>query len=164
MPITKGELYSQQTENTHRSMILSQIERCNRVMSSYDTSEEVVDEKLHKRTFMRGAAEGKSIALSVRVLLSLSRKVLPKKFFDNLRTENKYQAAFGKIKGVYPYLVEDPQVQYDAIMRIMTFYDELLAAIFSLEDFSDTKYLRENKLKTFGNDEEEDDLFEAQQF
>lgn len=164
MPITKGELYSQQTENTHRSMILAQIERCNRVMSSYDTSEEVVDEKLHKRTFMRGAAEGKSIALSVRVLLSLSRKILPKEFFEHLRVENKYKIAFVKQKGIYQYLIEDPQTQYDAIMKIMEFYDEIVAALFSLEDFSDMKYLRENKLKTWGNDEEEDDLFDSQQY
>jgi len=164
MPITKGELYSNNQENTHKQMIMAQVDRCNKVMSSYNTSEEVVDEKLHKRTFIRGAAEGKAIALSVRVLLSVSRKALPHEFFENLRVENKYKKAFAKTNGIYKYLVEDPQIQYDAIMDIMTFYDELLAAIFSMEDFSDVKYIRENKMKTWGNDEEEDDLFDPQQY
>jgi len=160
MPITKGELYSGNTEKTHRSMILNQVERCNRVISAYDTAQEIVDEKLGKRTFIRGAQEGKAIALCVRVLLSISRKALPKEFFEHTRIENKYKRAFEKTNNEFAYLSENPTKQYEAIMKIMDFYDEIIAAIFSLEDFSDVKYIRENKMKTWGNNEQEDDLFD----
>ena len=160
MPITKGEMYSGIKEKTHREMILGQVERCNKVISAYDTAQEIVDEISQKRTFIRGAQEGKAIALSVRVLLSISRKALPKEFFKHLRVENKYKYAFEKQDGMFQYLSENPTKQYEAIMRIMEFYDEIVAAIFSLEDFSDVKYIRENKLRTWGNNETEDDLFD----
>ena len=159
MPVTKGEMYSGIKEKTHREMILNQLERCNRVISAYDTAQEVVDEKLNRRTFIRGAQEGKAIALSIRVLLSISRKALPHEFFEHIRVENKYKKAFDKQNGIYQYLSETPQTQYEGIMKILEFYDELVAAIFSLEDFSDVKYIRENKMKTWGNNEQEDDLF-----
>jgi hypothetical protein len=159
MPITKGELYSGIAEKTHRSMILNQVERCNRVISAYDTAQEIEDIKLKTRTFIRGAQEGKAIALCIRVLLSISRKALPQEFFKSLRVENKYKKAFEMQNSAFQYLSENPTTQYKAIMLIMDFYDELIAAIFSLEDFSDVKYIRENKMKTWGNNEQEDDLF-----
>lgn len=159
MPFRRPESFNPQQEKTHRTMILDQINRCNQVISNFNASEEVVDEKLGKRTYVKGGAEGKAIALSVRCLLSVARIALPKEFFERLSSQNKYKAAFEKVNGEYRYLSEKDTIQFDAIMKILDFYDEVLAAIFSLEDFSDIRFVRENKQRIWGNTDDEDELF-----
>jgi hypothetical protein len=156
-----GEFYATKQENTHSTMILAQIDRCNRVISTFAAAENIEDAKLNHRTYVAGGQEGKAIALSVRVLLSLTRKVLPPEYYEHEKTQNLYANAFLPRDGKYEYLSENPQKQYEAIMRIMDFYDELLAALFSLEEFSDMKYTTQRKPSEWGNSDDEEDLFTA---
>jgi len=100
------------------------------------------------------------------VLFINTRSILPLKFFQDLKTQNLYKAAFEKQgtgkEAAYLFLTENSVTQYEGIIKILVFYQKLLDAIYSLPDFSDVLMMNTKKQKKRQdmNEDEEDEIFD----
>lgn len=148
----------------HRQIVLNQIDRCNRIISDFASAPTAVDAKINQYDPMAMMQQGKTLALSIRILLSNARRALPKQFFERLRIENKFKKAYTKTRVTgkngtivsYKFLSADPCEQFEGILELTEFYDELLGAIFSIQEFSDLKFERANK--EYEEDAEEEEV------
>ncbi|HNV62434.1 MAG TPA: hypothetical protein PKN54_05725 [Candidatus Cloacimonas acidaminovorans] len=148
-----------QDQISHKSEILRLIKRTNDAIGEFNETPTLIDPYTKQTTYIEQAQRGKKISLAVQVLLVNSRSILPLKFFQDLRIENKYKTAFQK---PYKFLAEDATQQYEGIIKILEFYQTLLDAIYSLPDFSDVIMMntkKERKRKEI-TEEDEDEIFE----
>jgi len=148
-----------QDQISHKAEVLRLIKRTNDAIAEFDEVPTLINPYTKQTTYIEQAQRGKKIALSVQVLLINTRSILPLKFFQNLKLENRYKKAFNK---PYLFLAEDATQQYEGITNILSFYQMLLDAIYSLPDFSDVIMMntkKERKRKELTEDEE-DELFE----
>jgi len=160
-------------EIPHRERILKQIDRCDTLFSSYDISPETIQPQLNQYDYTKSAQTGKKIALSVLCLYAESESILPEEFYNHFEKKHRHQKAFAErqfkeynpiteksrtITG-YAYLSIDPQIQYNAILKIWFFYKELLNALYSLREFSDMKLKYDRRDTDLFDIDEEDNLF-----
>jgi hypothetical protein len=145
---------------THKLEILRLIRETNKAFATFDTTPTLLDQWTQKTSFKEQAHKGKMVALAVLTLYANAKSILPPEFFERTEPKIKYKRAFEKNKqGIYPFLSEDAIQQYEGIINIIDFYQEILDALYSLPDFSDTIqiYQKKNRKRT---DLEEEDPFE----
>lgn len=140
---------------SHRKEIQRLIKNTNNIIAEFDLAPTLINEYTKQTTYTEQAHKGKKIALAVQILLINSRSILPAKFFTNLKTENTYQEAFKK---PYQFLSDDSIQQYEGILKILKFYQQLLDALYSLPDFSDIIMINTKKTKWREAGINEDDL------
>jgi hypothetical protein len=145
--------YYNSDQITHKSEILRLIRETNKAFATFDTAPTLLDEWTKQTSFIEQAHKGKTVALAVQILYVNSRSILPKEFFKKETTTEKYDKAFTE---PYTFLSEDAVKQYKGILLILDFYQELLDALYSLPDFSDTIQIYQKKDRKRTNLEEED--------
>lgn len=159
---------AQQIQNqiSHKSEIIRLIRKTNDKIADFNETPTVLNAYTGDKSYIEQAQRGKEIALAIQVLLINSRSVLPLKFFQDLKIENKYKDAYSMhgegIHKKYLFLAEDGTKQYEGIMKLLSFYEKLLDALYSLPDFSDVMMIntkKERKRETL-KEEEEDEIFE----
>jgi len=145
--------YSDSEQVSHKAEILRLIRETNRAFSTFDAAPTLLDEWTKKTSFVEQAHKGKVVALAVQILYANSRSILPKEFFERKSVTEKYDKAFSE---PFLFLSEDALRQYKGILGILAFYQELLDALYSLPDFSDTIQVFQKKDRKRTNIEEED--------
>jgi len=137
------------------------IKNVNNAIGEFDLAPTLLNEYTKQTIYVEQAQKGKKISLAVQILLLNSRSVLPAKFFNDLKIENTFKKAFEK---PYQFLSDNPTTQYEGILKIMSFYQQLLDALYSLPDFSDILMMntKKTKWKEAGiNQEDLDNIFEV---
>jgi hypothetical protein len=143
-------------EVTHRSRIISQIQRCDELFSGYDASPTVINVYSGQTSFLDKAHEGKKVALAVLTLYAQCESILPEEFFKHFESKHRKEKAF---KQPYTFINKDPIQQFEGILKVWFFYKELLNAIWSLPDFSDIKLIYKRRDIDLFDVDEEDTLF-----
>lgn len=162
-------LSSQQLQNqiSHKSEIIRLIKKTNDKIADFNEVPTVINAMTGEKSYIEQAQRGKEIALAIQVLLVNTRSILPLKFFQDLKIENRYKDAYKKhgegIHKKYLFLAEDGTQQYEGIMKLIYFYEKLLDAIYSLPDFSDVIMVNTKKQKRREalTEEEEEEIFEV---
>lgn len=151
----KQNYYGSDEQVSHKVEILRLIRETNRTFSTFDTTPTLLDEWTKKTSFIEQAHKGKVVALAVQVLYANSQSILPKAFYERESVQTKFKKAFQE---PYLFLSDDAVKQYKGILQILDFYQELLNALYSLPDFSDTiqVYQKKDRKRT---EIEEDDPF-----
>jgi len=144
-----------QDQISHKAEILRLIKRTNDAIAEFDEVPTLINPYTKQTTYIEQAQRGKKVSLAVQILLLNSRSILPLKFFQNLKVENRYKKAFQK---PYLFLAEEATQQYEGIVNILYFYQMLLDAIYSLPDFSDVLMMntKKDKRKQELSEDEED--------
>jgi hypothetical protein len=127
---------------SHKIEIIRLIRKTNNTIAEFDESPTLINEYTKQTTYIEQAQRGKRIALAVRTLLINSRSILPPQFFTNLKINNTYKKAYQK---PYKFLAENATQQYEGILDILEFYQELLDALYALPDFSDIQNVNTKK-------------------
>lgn len=136
------------TQLTHKQLILQQILICNKLFSGFEASPTTINALAGMYDFTPQAHTGKAILLGVLTLEANARAILPEVY--QTRTEPIKQRIFTEIRIQYknqlnantqyvglPIIAPDPPTQLKAILDVQDLYKELLAAIYSLPRFSD---------------------------
>ena len=157
-----------QDQISHKAEILRLIKKTNDKIADFNEAPTVINPITGSKSYIEQAQRGKEIALAIQVLLINSRSILPLKFFQDEKIEQRYKKAFSKqgegIHKKYLFLAEDGTQQYEGIMQLLNFYQKLLDALYSLPDFSDVIMVntrKQKKQETNNNIEDEDDIFEV---
>ena len=155
-----------QDQISHKSEIIRLIRKTNDKIADFNETPTVINAYTGEKSYIKQAQRGKEIALAIQVLLVNTRSILPLKFFQDLKIENRYKDAYKQhgegIHKKYLFLAEDGTKQYEGIMKLIYFYEKLLDAIYSLPDFSDVMMMntKKDRKREILTEEEEDEIFE----
>lgn len=155
-----------QDQISHKAEVLRLVRKTNDKIADFNEVPTILNPMTGEKSYVAQAQRGKEIALAIQVLLVNTRSILPLKFFQDLKIDNRYKKAY-QLQGEgihkkYLFLAEDGTKQYEGIMNLLDFYEKLLDAIYSLPDFSDVIMVNTKKQRKREelSEDDEDDIFE----